>query len=840
MDPRDCIGHSAAGCANVSQELWDPFPREPDDTNTRDGPRAEKGLAAISWHTDSCRDVGRTERNVWQGIWRAAVMSALLVCFSSGGTHAEDGSEAELAYTRAAELYRSGKFPAAAEAFDAFRRQFPAHPQAAEAIFFGAESSVESGAAARAADSYRLYLERAPSSDMYMPRALFRLAECDVWLGNLRSADQLFQEFCGRYSDDPLWARAVLSRAEIAAREGRYEDARDGYERLSGEDAAEMTRAAARFGWARVEELAGRRDTARAAYEALADDPRAEAGHRRKAQLQLAYLDYASRDFASAAARLTEILATQPSPSMLVDAHYWRGMSYFAQGDFARAQEDYREALLRLPPQHGGAASLRRYAALASAQLHQWDAVAEAVDQSLQADAGGEALTDDDARWIVQLAQQAGHDGQEALAVQWLQQLLAIDADRFAANQAIQAALARWKVGPGPSAGAAGDAAKLAGTATHAEQAPAQVPPDAEAAAWQPLHALLEAGELSEVSRRIAALLGDAPGPEGLDQVCARLADAYHAEGNGAQEAEACRQLVAYYPDSRLWPAAAVRWARLLALQGNHRLAVDVLDRCLAGDCPAEVAATGWFLRGQAAGSTGRWEEVISSMQQALRVLSDERLRAQANYWIGEAYFRRQDLASAQTIFQQVEGAPAAEPAVQAMVALRQAQIEAHRSRWDAALSQAEAVAQNFPDFRQQHEADYLIGRCRAALGDLEGAREAYTRVVRSTLAAESETAAMAQWMLGETYLHDNEFEQALREFLRVEAAYAHPQWQAAGLLQAGKCCERLDRPVPAAELYARLLAQHATTPFAEQAAERLRALRSAPSSQASQRGSGK
>ena len=76
--------------------------------------------------------------------------------------------------------------------------------------------------------------------------------------------------------------------------------------------------------------------------------------------------------------------------------------------------------------------------------------------------------------------------------------------------------------------------------------------------------------------------------------------------------------------------------------------------------------------------------------------------------------------------------------------------------------------------------------------------------------------------MIGETYFHQQDYESALREYLRVEILYDYPTWQAAALLQAGKCHESLSQWQQAMELYARLLKQFPDTTFTEEATRRL------------------
>ena len=83
----------------------------------------------------------------------------------------------------------------------------------------------------------------------------------------------------------------------------------------------------------------------------------------------------------------------------------------------------------------------------------------------------------------------------------------------------------------------------------------------------------------------------------------------------------------------------------------------------------------------------------------------------------------------------------------------------------------------------------------------------------------------MAQWMIGETYFHQKNYEAAVREYLRLEILYAYPTWQAGALLQAGKCHQRLGEAKQAAELYRQILKNYSKTPFAEQAATLLSAM---------------
>ncbi len=95
--------------------------------------------------------------------------------------------------------------------------------------------------------------------------------------------------------------------------------------------------------------------------------------------------------------------------------------------------------------------------------------------------------------------------------------------------------------------------------------------------------------------------------------------------------------------------------------------------------------------------------------------------------------------------------------------------------------------------------------------------------MIRSETGRGTETAAVAQWMIGETYFMQKQYNQAIKAYHRVESLYDYPRWQAAALLQAGKCHEMVGRWSEAMELYARIVNDYAQTRFADKAVKRLR-----------------
>ena len=135
---------------------------------------------------------------------------------------------------------------------------------------------------------------------------------------------------------------------------------------------------------------------------------------------------------------------------------------------------------------------------------------------------------------------------------------------------------------------------------------------------------------------------------------------------------------------------------------------------------------------------------------------------------------------------------------------MRLAQSLCQQKKWQDALAIAAKIESEFPRFEEQYEADYIVGRCLAAEAEFAAAREAYGKVIRSKGNEKSETAAKAQLMIAETYLHQKDYAAALREYLRVELLYAYPTEQAKrSSWEAGKCHELLGEWKEATGVYA-------------------------------------
>ena len=276
-------------------------------------------------------------------------------------------------------------------------------------------------------------------------------------------------------------------------------------------------------------------------------------------------------------------------------------------------------------------------------------------------------------------------------------------------------------------------------------------------------------------------------------------------------------------PRSPYWADAVYRLAEDAKEARDFARADQLIDELIAGEPGQQIMPHALYLKAQIAIAGEQWGKASPPLVRLVAEFPDSKLLPLAKYFIAEAAYRQEDYEAAREQFAALDEAMQGSQAKWLpMVALRRAQILAVEKKWPEALEQAQQIAERYPGFEQQYEVDYLIGRCLAAQGRFDDARTAYRQVTRSENGGKTETAAMAQWMIGESYFHQKNYEAGVREYLKVEILYAFPTWQAGALLQAGKCHEQLGEWKQASELYAKLLKTYPETTFAADASKLL------------------
>lgn len=286
-------------------------------------------------------------------------------------------------------------------------------------------------------------------------------------------------------------------------------------------------------------------------------------------------------------------------------------------------------------------------------------------------------------------------------------------------------------------------------------------------------------------------------------------------------------KLVSDHPQSKYWSDAAYRLLQRNVKQGNSDKAKDLIRKIVLrskneADVPSEVLARVRFFQGQLAVAEKDWTGVETAMVALAPLELHAGLKAQATYWLAESQYQRGKLDQAQKAFESIQTSQDLNSKHRPWVTLRLAQILGQQNRWEEAGSLSRSAMKLFVEFDSRFEYQYLIARSLERKGLLNDAQSMYQEVVDSSNARLTETAAMAQWRIGEALFHQEEYAKAIQAYYRVDSLYSYPRWQSAALLQAGKCQEQLGNPANASKLYQRLISRYPDSSYLADAQGRL------------------
>jgi TolA-binding protein len=297
--------------------------------------------------------------------------------------------------------------------------------------------------------------------------------------------------------------------------------------------------------------------------------------------------------------------------------------------------------------------------------------------------------------------------------------------------------------------------------------------------------------------------------------------------GHKEQSTATFQRILKEHPQSVLVWDATYRLASRACDQHDYSRAKELIGSVLQGKPTAEIRKNSLYLLGQIAMEQQKYDESRQAFGTLLAEFSDADCRAKALFGVAEAYYREQRFAEVIPRLQSLahETANRSEPWM-ASIHLRLAQALSLKQRWNEAYLAASKIQKQFPGYLAQYEADYVMGWSMANQAEFEQARDSYRKVLRNPTAERTETAAKAQCMIAETFYHQKNWQEALREYMKVEILYDFPYWQSISLIQAAKCHEALGERKEAMALYQQVVEKYPKTEQAAEAAKLLDAAR--------------
>ncbi len=757
-----------------------------------------------------------------------------------------------------------GRLEAAAELLSKLDRT-RATPDVAEgATFQQADCLMRLGRFAKAAPLFETVAEQWPNGE-FADDALLLAAECRLVTDDPTQADRLLKQFEQRFPDSPLQLYARLLRARLLTSSGKKKDLEQAartFEQILHSSRVPRTRLMARVQLARawlklnrpadalevlqplVDELLRRQSELRkeasgsaaaSGTSGLREQQRDSAQAAELAELEnyneawvvLANVLLHNDRFEEAAAAASVYLDLEPNGANALQALVVRAQARARSGQDAPAREDAERLMSRFGRSREALDCLFVLAELAY-QRQQWKwaerlyrHVVEAVQKSPSLSSENEAAALSGLAWS--LYKQQEYDE----AIQRFDELLAGHPPKaLAAEAAFARAMALHESGSSEAAAKAllRVAHQYAGTHRAVEAAQA---------AGRILARLGQTDQADSAYELAHAQLLKLPPDQrnGLDDLLREWAALNVSAERYARAGQVFRLLVQEAPDSRWADEARYALAENDLLAGRLDEAAGQFAQLAAkSDAAPDVRRDALFRLVQIAATRQQWEQVEQRAAELERLFPENPYRNELQFQVAQALLRsgRADEAAKklQPLVERLktEKGEQAEWWPHAWVLLAEAWFQLKKYKQVEEL--ARQFAERFSNSRFAYRMDDVLGRAYKRQARFDEAREAFTRVVQSVHGRRTETAAQAQLLIAETYFLQKDYRTAQLEYLKVYHLYSFPEWQAAGLLQAGVCDELLGNWADAARTFELLLNRFPDSSVAEQARERLRRAR--------------
>jgi len=749
-------------------------------------------------------------------------------------------------FTSAAQSYRQGEWHKATVGFSNCLSD--QHLRTA-ARFYLAECQMQLGEYAQAKDSYLKVL--AEGDDSLEARALFRSGEADFLSGDAASARISLQRFVDEHAHNPSAAYAFSYLGDLALKAGDASRAAAAFRKVIDSYPQSSRVAHARIGLARSLLILDRADQVSIALGRLTESK--DVAVVAEAYLLLGRAAFESGEYEEGLKQFRKVWQHSPMSPLaprarlaaawslwqlerfdeiseeisplfrearwVADYHYLLGMAAYGKGQWKRGSEQLGAAIAA-GKEHPNFDAMLFYRGECCFQDSRYEDARHSLNQLVEQHSQSSWL--DDALWgLVQIAQSEKDPAAYQRAIDRLQQR-APKSDYMARLQEkelrpknIEGSLKQETL-LDEAAGFQRDGRRDAALAVYHELiAKDDKSPFHAEALLRGANLHLRLHQHREAKALYKQLLVKYPYSTSASEALAALAE-IHDRADEAAKAKVCREeLVEKFPQSPQAPEAAYRLAHNAADERDRAPAseyvgwlLDELDRRESlTKRQQQLWAQAVCLQCQLAATEKNWHVVQDVATDALPGLPQGDARARIEFWLAEAEFRTGRPEEARTRFAQLDPRTVGigEEWI-AMVPLRRAQLAARRQQWAEVLKLVERIEHEHPDFQLQYEIDYLHGRALAGKGEMTAAREAYGRVLNNKDAHDSETIVMAQWMIGETFFHQQNYVRARAAYLAVIEQPASVDWQSRAALQIGKCWELEDRWDEARTMYEQAL----------------------------------
>lgn len=756
-------------------------------------------------------------------------------------TYPDSPLRAKAQFQRAQVYFAVEKFDAARQAFEASAEL---DPQIADrSQFWAAKCSLKQENFGDAAERLAKGVKKFPESTL-LPEMLY---DRGVALYRAEKPDQsvkVLDQFVSRYSDHPLAAGATHLLAAITHRAGKYDESGKWCAEFRSKFATDPAAPAVEFLQAENEFLAGKYQPAAEGYQGfLGRNAKSEFADQARYRLAISLyrLDRMAEaePLLSASAELAEKNAAfRPAILALGDLQFergeWKNAELNLSKYLASAEEPDELALMKL--------------AYARQQQGRLDEALADYDRLLaKFPAGKNRVQAEFERGQVLVGLKRTDDAAAAF-----ERVVAAKDERFTAHALNHlGAIAMQK----------GDAARAAELYAQAGKL-SDGKPNADLA-FQEAQAHIAARDFAAAEKALQRFLKAAPDHDKAAQAAAQLAvsmsrqDRYvdalkaidRAEGDANKldaalraslqyerawclralgkddaAADAYRQLLATAPGGDLELHAALelgeieaggkRWESAAAVLSKLSEKLQSADGAARSDlqekCNYRLAVCEFEL--------GNLKATAERMESLLAEFPKSTFAPSALFYAGEANFKLGQYEKAVAHFERLTKQFASDALAESGL-LRLGESLSVLHRWAASERAYEEYLRRNAESGAWYQARFGLGWAKENQKRYDDARADYEKVVARH---QGPTAARAQFQIGQCLFAAGEYEDAVRELLKVDILYAYPEWSAAALYEAGRCFAKLGKNTEARSHFEQVATKYKESEWAVLASRQL------------------
>ncbi len=693
---------------------------------------------------------------------------------------------AEMFYDRAIALVRTGRYDDSIKALIAFQSRFPEHALAPDTLQLLAATEHQHHRYDESLKHSREFLKQYPSHKL-APTVAFLSAENDFLAGRYEQAAQSYQRFLLQHPDDPQSIKARFRLGTALYRLQRFDEAEDFLEEVTNGAGMDETYRPALLALGDIHFQRGEwKQAQRHLNEYLSvglDVPSAD-----DALLKLGLARQRQGDNEKALDAYSQLIDRFEESPHRLQAMFERGQALVALGRLDDAVKAFKAVVDEDDDSRFAPYALNHLAVIAVQRKH-FDKAAKLYESVGSTDADTQLKADA----LFQNSQALMADGQfqaaEAAFGRFINQYPS-HARATEARAQLAIAMARQDR-HSDAVKAISEIERSAGSGSGED---VMLAPSLRAALrYEKAWCLRELGRSNEAAEAYGTLLD-----EGLP---------------GDFNAHAILELTGIQVGARRFEEAATLLRRL-----QQSMEAD------SAIVPAQVREQATYRLGLCEFELKRFREAADLFEEFIDAFPKSPLLASASFYCGEALFtlarHEQAVTHLARVADKFDDDPVFGPSL-----LRLGESLAALQRWALSERVFTEYLDRFDESEHRFQAHFGVGWAREHQKRYDEAMSAYRQV---TARHQGPTAARAQFQIGECLFAKKQYEAAARELLKVDILFAYPEWSAAALYEAGRCFEKLGKPVEARRHFKQVTEQHTETRWAEMALQRLSGLSSA------------